>query len=1110
MQNIRYVSKYESKLLYRSWFFRIFALLAAAVLITFNIMGILTPGYNFWNLSTVPANIPYANMLILNTGQAIVAIFLASDFLKRDRKLDTSEIFYVRPLSNAEYVLGKIWGNIRIFVTLDLIMASLSVTLTAASPDVSVDWGAYIFYFLVICIPTLVYIIGLSVFMMLIFRSQAVTFVLLLGYIGATLFYLNDKYYYLFDYMTYYLPLMKSTIVGFPNIEEIIIHRSIYLFGGLACIFMTVPMLGRLPNSTKSSYPWVILSLCALMMCVNSGYRHIGRILRQDENRRLYTQINNKYVHSPKMTVERYDISVKQNRETFSSEVVMTGVALASSPVFTFCLNPGLAVTEVRESGTGGNEASGAVKYIRDRQILLVDFGREIHAGDTVALSVAYGGKIDNSFCYPDVPKEKLSAVNRTGLLSIDKQYSFQKSDYMMLTPETYWYPRPGTGYSDKSPDWQQTYFSRFTLHVTPMPGLIPVSQGEGIENADGSYSFAPEYPAQAISLVTGKYIRHSFVRDSICYSIWHIEGNDLSYIAVDSIRDTIPSVAHSIKEDMERQYDLDYPFKRFSIVEAPAQFFCYPHAWSQAQETVQPEMVFVAERGFNLYQLHTKHTIEMYKKYGIRNSNPAELQVSLLRNAMRLFTSPVGNYNYSSSRGTYNISSEENRYFVFPQFFKFRYNIFSTEWNVANRLIELYMQNNAGRYEWGRTMNGISNSEKANILLEQYPFKDLLASEEHMDLINDIVAQKAMELFAPAEMNIGIDAFRDSVHSILKKYTFRNMQLENLLDTLGKMSNTDILSSVKTWNRPLNLPFYNIWQPDVINVKDRGKDYYVIQTVIGNNSAYDGIVHVSYRISGEDEHNPKIKRKIMIPAMRDLQVTSVWEGRPEIMTVNTMISNNLPRTMSIPLNPFIRSENRKLSEKDEDILLPENYSGLNPDEVIVDNEDSTLFSLSQKPVIGLLPKMLDNIEKTTFKYSGLQYWNAPLEWTATTSETYYGKHILSACAVRSVTDRGGNQTATWKIPVPSPDQYELYYYMSVPSIIKDSRRWYRDAEYRFKIEYGNEIEEAQINLSKSNDGWIQLGVYQFDSDTVRVTLSNECKFRYVIADAVKIVKRLR
>jgi hypothetical protein len=969
--------------------------------------------------------------------------------------------------------------------------------LTIASPDTPVDWKAYIFYFLIISVPTLIYIIGLSVLLMLIFRNQAITFVLLLGYIGATIFYLKDKFYYLFDYMTYYLPLMKSTIVGFPNLEEVIVHRSIYLFAGLTCIFITIPMFGRLPNSSKSSYPWIILSLCTFLLCAGLGYKHVGRILQQNENRLLYTQINNKYVHTPKMVIEQYDISVKQNPETFVSETKMTGIALASSHVFTFCLNPGLVVKDVKDGDK-------ALNFKREKQILLIDFGREIPAGDTVSLSVVYGGKLDNSFCYLDIPKEELNSINKTNLLSTDKQYSFQTDNYILLTPETYWYPRPGTGYSDESPDWQQTYFSRFTMNVTPLPGLIPVSQGEGTANGDGSYSFLPEYPIQAISLSVGKYRQKSFVRDSIRYSIWHIEGNDVFYAtALDSIRDTIPALVQNAKEDLERQYKLDYPFKRFSLVEVPAQFSCYPHAWSQAQETVQPEMVLFVERGWNFYQMYIKRMIRNNQEWNRVSLHQAQMWA--FGGIIGTFTRPVSNYKGTSNRGSYNITAEANRYFVFPQFFNFRYNIFSADWSIANRLIELYLQNNLENAPWEREMNGISNSEKASILLGQQTFKDLLADIEYRNLMNNIVGLKAFQLFAPAELNIGVDAFRDSLYSVLNSYTFRNVQLEKLLDTLGKTGKTDLLASLATWNASVERPVYSIGEPEVIDVNDRGERFLVVKAVISNNSEYDGTVHLQIT---DQSGSMLIKRKIMIPARRSLQTVHILEDTPNNMIVNTMISGNFPLIVNIPLNTAIKRENRKLYEKEEDIILPANYSGSVPNEVIVDNEDSTLFSLSKKPVIGMLPKLLDKADNTEFKYAGFSWWNVPHTWTANTNEKYFGKYIRSAYAVRSVRSKGGNQSATWKIPVPEPGQYELYYYIFINDNLKHNRRVFNDAEYQFKVQYGKDIEDAYINLSKVKDGWMQLGVYYFESDTVSVTLSNECKARTVIADAVKIVKR--
>jgi len=83
---------------------------------------------------------------------------------------------------------------------------------------VSVNWLAYLEYFLIISLPTLIFILGLSFFVMSILKNQAITFIILLGYVAVTIFYLNTKFYYLFDYMAYSMPLLNSDFIGFGNL----------------------------------------------------------------------------------------------------------------------------------------------------------------------------------------------------------------------------------------------------------------------------------------------------------------------------------------------------------------------------------------------------------------------------------------------------------------------------------------------------------------------------------------------------------------------------------------------------------------------------------------------------------------------------------------------------------------------------------------------------------------------------------------------------------------------------------------------------------------------------------------------------------------------------
>ena len=232
LHNINIIARYEVKLLKRSWLFRIFALLAllGITLITLGYQSSVFGLDTVWPRLAVSSLMPFCNIFFYNIAQSVIVIFLAGSFLKRDKKLDTSEVFYVRPLSNAEYVIGKIWGNLRVFLLLNLIIMSITVAFNLTSGEV--DWMAYLLYFLLISVPTLIFIIGLSIFLMLVLKNQALTFVLLLGYIGLTVFYIEDKFYYLFDYMAYSLPLIKSTIVGFSNLEVILNHRAIYFLLG--------------------------------------------------------------------------------------------------------------------------------------------------------------------------------------------------------------------------------------------------------------------------------------------------------------------------------------------------------------------------------------------------------------------------------------------------------------------------------------------------------------------------------------------------------------------------------------------------------------------------------------------------------------------------------------------------------------------------------------------------------------------------------------------------------------------------------------------------------------------------------------------------------------
>jgi hypothetical protein len=560
------------------------------------------------------------------------------------------------------------------------------------------------------------------------------------------------------------------------------------------------------------------------------------------------------------------------------------------------------------------------------------------------------------------------------------------------------------------------------------------------------------------------------------------------------------------VKEGLERRYKLDYPFRSFSIVETPAQFYSYPHAWSQAQETVQPAMVFFPEKGWLFDQTNVHKRVKNQKRWAKNRGEEItdeEAQIRVFNNAMEIFIEPEGDRNYSEvGRGEVSITRLANPYFQFPQLYNFRYNIFSTEWPVANRIVELYLQDKADNGGWERDVNGISNNEKASLLMEKHSFRDLLTSVEHRDLLDNMISLRANRLFAESEINIGVSAFRDSVYAALRRNTFRNLQFEALLDRLEAAGQTDIRQGIAEWTTATPLPIYNIGTPEVTKVVNRGLELFVLRMLVSNHSDVDGMLHLSLQVGGRQDKapDPRANRKITLPARQSKQLVSVWEDEPREVTVNTMISGNLPATVTQPVRN-IQPERGNALPKEGDFIVPASSFDV-WGEVIVDNEDSLLFSLSKPAIVGLLPKWLDKVETSSFKYSGIA-WRRPVQWTATTNAGYYGKYIRSAYVIRG---GNGSQTATWKVPVPAPGRYDAYYYMYKTDEMKNNNRW--DAEYRFRVAYDNDVENISINIARATEGWELLGSYYFSGDTVRITLTNDCRLWLVTADAVKIVRK--
>ena len=1132
IHNILTVSKYESKTLFRSWFFRIFSILALFFIFMFNLFTQTSLGWPNGDMVALPSMIPFTNLYIINIAQAIIAVFLASDFLKRDKKLDTTEVIYMRSMTNADYVIGKTMGNIWVFFVLNFIALGMVAVFNLASPYTQFTLAPYFYYFFLISLPTLIFILGFSFFLMSVIKNQAVTFVILLGYIAATLFYLQNIYHYLFDYMAFHLPMTYSGFVGFGFLKDILIHRGIYFFFGLGFIGLTIMLLQRLPQSPVIRKTTLVFSILFLSLGFGLGVKYITGINASDDHRAAMLELNNKYAASPIVDVKKCDLVLEHKGENIIGEANMVLTNLNSEPLreLILTLNPGLEVTAV----------SGA-KFSRELQLIKLTPDSPLATGGELNVKIAYQGTIDETFCYLDMNRERLELWLQRGNGIADKKHAFLTPDYLLLTPETRWYPTAGISYSSQGLKWQTTQFSDFHLKVKTSNGLKAISQGKITEEGNGIFDFAPENKLPQLSLVVGKYQTRSVEVDSVKYNLTFLAGHNTFDPFFKVLRDSLTPVIRDLRKSWEIKVRFSYPYKRLNLIEIPVQFCSFGHVWTGAGEQVQPETVYLPEGGFKLASTNFAEQKKQTERWGSHDNqtiSPRETEENYFK---RFVTETLLSSKTSPSRGGSGIhiggpsmtTEELNPYFIFPNYYNFTTFIKSDDYPIVGRAIESYLSKTATESgnPFMRNFAGLSENEKGNIALQDASFAEILDKQDDPNIINNVISTKSGYLFALMKGAVGPDKFDEFIHNFIDQRKFQAYSI-NVLNTELKTSfSLDLNQYLPGWYNSKSLPGYIVSKINAVKLKQDEKIKTLVSLVLTNTEKDAGAVSISFRMGGGQRgggmrmrggSNPEdnIEKTVLIEGKVSKKVTFILNREPRSITVNTFASRNIPSTISTQFGKIDIDEKLEGTPGEEVVPYTE---GIEPNEIIQDNEDAG-FEISKPKSNSLIKRIFIpeeeassvpgvSIKKSIFgarknkkelKYKGIIFWNPPVEWTLSTSEQFYGKQIRSAYYLKGGT---GDRKASWNVPLKEAGFYKLSAY--IPKIRmgfgRDEKR--DDEEYNFTIFHDDGQDHQVINMKDSEGGWMEIGSYHFSPDTVKIELTNLSKAKTIFADAVKLVK---
>jgi len=1122
------IAFYEAKILLRSWGFRIFSLLGLIILGLLT-AGIAAPSFAFpYYFRSLSGSIPLFSFKLFNIYQGIIVVFMATEFFKRDRRTDSTQVIFSRSFSNTSYILGKFFGVIGLFVLMNILVGVITALIHLFVSETPLSIQAYLLYFLALTLPTLVFLIGLSFVLAVVIRSQAAVILLGLAVSSLSLIALGNKAYFILDIFGFHTPLMYSDFIGLGNGAQLFQLRLPFFFLGLGFVFGTVLLAKRLRQSPWTTALSGALSVLLILSAFGLIFSHIQSNRDIDSLRRDLLVESQKYAEIPAMSMEScsLDVEFSGNVLSASSEILLKNTQDKPAESLLLTLNPGL---QIRRVTTGDS----TLDHVREGHLLLIQPSDPLAPGAEISIRIDYEGTPLEAYCYPDIDSEALRKPSKLGLFRVPKKYIFLSEKFVHLTPESGWYPRAGIPLSHSFPGAVAQNFSQYTLRVSLPKGRTAVSQGlPEIKESSGekTYTFRPTTPLPQISLTVAPFEERALKVKDVEYKLFTLPGHDYYAQYLDAITEDLPKTVTQLKDEFEVTLGLDYPYEQLALVEVPIHFFSHKRLWSAADETVQPQMVFLPEMGTLCQGADFAFMNRMMQRRGRfmgrggAEITPAQIQNSFFTRFVRsnlLGSQPQMGGFRDTSLSSVTESDVDAEYNLIPNYFAFTSTLASDRWPILHSAMESWLQDriSAASFRFNRS-GGLTDQERTNRLLDGHSMTELLADDNlGGDQLYDIILAKGKYLMTAIESRIQEENFDEKLLSFIKEKKFSTITEEDFLQFLFAYKEFDLAPLMAAWYTETQVPAFTIGSVGVFTVQDGEQQRSHVNLPVSNISETEGIVKISM-MSGRSRGGMRgggsqweIESTILIPPKTTKEVGILLDSQPLILMMDTTISRNVPSTLNVNLWQQRPEEAESFFEGEKSTPYEEGQFDI-PGEYIVDNEDPgfAVAGGGDNRLRTAIRRLFDRSSAET-EYLDYNPTNPPGRWTPVILQNFYGTILHTGHMIK--VGEGSNKVS-WTVNLPESGSYDIYFYNETMSRgpgrgqrggDRGGRRRPTQEEKHFIVHHEDGTEEIAFDIQDSSQGWVLLGTFRLAAGTNTIEQTDKGKGAFLTADAVKWVK---
>ena len=1112
INTLKLVALQEIKQIRRNWLFIFFVFLIIAGMSFLQI--VLQSSVISHNLRALPCSVPYLNALFYNFLQCLFVIFITGDFIHRDMQKDTIAAIQTRAYENKEYLLGKVIGFILVFFCLNIFTAFVVLVFQLVTDYTAFTFFPYIFYLFTLTFPTLLFIIGLSLFVHSVIRSFFLAVTCLVGYCVFDTCVLINVCQGVFDMFALKLPNVFSQVTGHVELFPYLIQRLTFAWVGIAFVLFAVARMKRIPENTRAIRHVVLSGSIVLLLGIISGGIYYNYYFQEQKVRqeyvRLYKEVQDEY--SSLNVVSQY-ISYQQEGKNMkvrdSLQVENIGEEMLDE--FVLYLNPGLIITQL----TCGN---GNIPYEREGQVCKIKL--PVKKNEKVNLVMEYEGRIDETIGYLDIDEDMYyNAFWGNCLMGYGRRKAILEKDFTLLTPECLWYPVSIPPIFPGKLNVTDRMFSEYKLTVANREGFTVISQGRPFLQGNTTV-FMNDHNLSGVSLCIGKYQNRTFSLDSMDLEIYCFNEQNMLFKECDGDAEAVSQGIQEAWNDFACSQFVKYPFREIKIVEVPVAFCSYLRSWKEGSEFVQPGIIFRPENQCDKILVSPiKEHIASMKKFGEEYSE-ADMTKNLLRVVWamdfgrRTNDIPLHIVVKSLLSSFSVIEDKRNLFSLIPMFTDFTGYVISDKYPYVNNVFQAMFEEESSELLMEFYGQEMEKERKAEQLLARNSLREILETNGNEQLLDPVLQVKGRYLKKKLFSMVNPDEFQKFMANFKQKHEFKRIPFSYFVEGVNTNFGINMETMMKELYDTNGIPWFYV--KDIKQQKT--EDGYILSFDAWNASENEGILSL-YTARKENYMVFREFKNIVMAGGTCKRWNVLLPDKADGIGISTNMAMNLPNMYF----HYFNGEPEEVESLNEEQL---NRTAFLPskNEIIVDNEDDGFRVVEKKSQKFLKQDSEKYMHSTYVSMEDFPVWK-----TSINPEAYGNPY-------RSFHFRKSGQeinSVEWNVDLPETGKYEVFvHHLSLNLRFQFT---YEMFSYYYTLEQGDFKADIRVDLSTTGDRkvivtdntgredetifgaevrnapmWVSIGVFDFKAGETKISLSSQGAFpgQLIFADAVKWVKK--